>query len=116
MKKFLVLFLSPVSVLEEWMNKPKEERKAEEDRMSVEWKKWIKDNEDSIIEAPAGAGKTKTVNQKGIIDTRNDVMMYAIVKANSHDEAAALFVNHTHLQIPEATIEIMEINPLTGMA
>ena len=34
---------------------------------------------------------------------------YATVEADSHDEAAKLFKDHPHLQIPQATIEIMEV-------
>ncbi len=43
-------------------------------------------------------------------------MLYAIVEADSHDAAAKSFVGHPHLGIPEASIEIMEIHPLPGMA
>ncbi len=113
MKKFLVLFLTPVSVLEEWMKKNPDERKIEEERMSFEWDKWTKDNAANIVEAPAGAGKTKVIGQKGISDTKNDIMMYGVVQAESDDEAAALFVNHPHLQIPESSVEIMAINSFT---
>ena len=72
MNKYLVLYLAPAHVLEEW-------KKTE----------------------PA--------------DGKNDVMLYAIVSAESHDAAAKSFVGHPHLQIPEASIEIMEIHPLPGM-
>ena len=42
-------------------------------------------------------------------------MLYAIVQAESHDAAAAAFKGHPHLQIPEAAIEIMELNALPPM-
>ena len=115
MKKFLVLFLTPVAVLEDWMKTPAEERKAMEDKMSAEWKAWIAANTSSIVDFPAGAGKTKVVSTTGVADTKNNIMMYGTVQANSHDEASALFVGHPHLGIPQATIEIMSINELTGM-
>jgi hypothetical protein len=47
--------------------------------------------------------------------TRNDIMLYAIVDAESHDAAAKTFEGRPHLQIPQASIEVMEINPLHGM-
>jgi len=36
-------------------------------------------------------------------------MLYATVEADSHDAAANTFKGHPHLQIPRASIEIMEI-------
>jgi hypothetical protein len=42
-------------------------------------------------------------------------MLYAIVEAESHDAAAKAFVGHPHLQIPQSSIEVMEIHPLHGM-
>jgi hypothetical protein len=41
--------------------------------------------------------------------------LYAIVEAESHEAAANAFKNHPHLTIPQASIEIMAINPLQGM-
>lgn len=38
MKKFLVLYQAPVSVIEEWMKKSPEERKGEEDKQNHQ--KW----------------------------------------------------------------------------
>ena len=112
MKKFLVLFLTPVSVLDKWMETPEAERKEMEDKMKVEWESWMAAHKDAIVETPSGAGKTKTVSTNGVADTRNDVMMYGVVQAELHELAAQMFVGHPHLQIPEATIEIMVINPM----
>ncbi len=42
-------------------------------------------------------------------------MLYAIAEAESHEAAAKSFEGHPHLQIPESTIEIMEIRPLSQM-
>jgi len=42
-------------------------------------------------------------------------MLYAVVEADSHEAAARTFEGHPHLQIPQSSIEVMEINPLHGM-
>jgi hypothetical protein len=42
-------------------------------------------------------------------------MLYSIVEADSHEAAAKAFEKHPHLQIPESSIEVMAINPMTGM-
>jgi len=41
MAKFLVLYLAPHAVVDEWMKTPPEKRKAEEEKMMSEWKKWM---------------------------------------------------------------------------
>jgi hypothetical protein len=115
MQKFLVVFLTPVKVIENWMNTDPAERKTMEDKMGADWKAWTEKNAAAIVEAPAGAGKTKEISTNGVMDTKNDIMMYGVFQAESHDAMASLFVGHPHLDIPEATIQVMTINPLTGM-
>lgn len=115
MKKFLVLYLAPVSVLEGWAKTDAKERDAMEAKMKDEWQTWMKEHRKMLTEMPAGAGKTKRVTSKGVSDIKNDIMLYGVVEAESHDAAAHIFENHPHLQIPEASIEIMPINPLPGM-
>jgi hypothetical protein len=63
----------------------------------------------------AGVGRTKRVSSQGSTDIKNDIMLYAIIQAESHQAAAKLFEDHPHLQIPQSSIEIMEIHPLHGM-
>jgi hypothetical protein len=107
------LFFAPIAVIEEWKKTPAETRKAAEEKMRGEWGQWMGQHGKSVSDT-AGAGKTKRITATGVADTRNDVMLYSIVQAESHDEAAAMFKGHPHLQIPEASIEVMEINPLSG--
>ena len=114
MKKFLVLYKAPVAVIEEWMKKPPEERKVEEDKMKSEWDTWMKEHGAALKET-AGAGKTKRVTKEGVKDTKNDIMLYSIVEAESPEAVAELFESHPHFEIPEASIEIMPINSLPGM-
>jgi hypothetical protein len=55
------------------------------------------------------------VSSQGSTDIKNDIMLYAIIQAESHEAAAKLFKDHPHLQIPQSSIEVMEIHPLRGM-
>lgn len=112
MSKFLVLYRAPVAVLDEWMSMPEETRKSDEAKMRDEWNQWMEKNASHILET-AGAGKTKRVSGSGVEDARNDVMLYAMVEAESHDAAAQMFTGHPHLQIPESSIEVMAANPLS---
>ncbi|HEX8591652.1 MAG TPA: hypothetical protein VF696_02840 [Candidatus Paceibacterota bacterium] len=111
MAKFLVLYRAPSSVMDTWMQLPEEERKTDMAKMEGQWNEWMAAHKDSLLES-AGSGKTKRVTKSGTEDTRNDIMMYSFVEAESHEAAAQLFEGHPHFEIPEASIEVMPVNPM----
>jgi hypothetical protein len=115
MKKFLVTYLAPASVIDDWKKTEPETRKQAEQKMQGEWRKMDSDHAKMFVDMGAGVGKTKSVTAQGTSDIRNDIMLYTIVTAASHEEAAKTFEGHPHLQIPQSSIEVMEINPLSGM-
>jgi hypothetical protein len=115
MKHFLVTYLAPASVIEEWKKTEPEKRKAAEEKMQAEWRKWMSGHAKVFADKGAGVGRTKRVSSQGSTDIKNDIMLYAIIQAESHQAAAKLFEDHPHLQIPQSSIEIMEIRPLHGM-
>jgi len=115
MKRFLVTYLAPASVVAEWKKTDPDRRKAAEDKMQAEWKKWMNDHAKIFADIGAGVGKTKLVTSQGISDTKNDIMLYSVVEADSHEAAARSFEGHPHLQVPQSSIEIMGIHALPGM-
>jgi hypothetical protein len=115
MKKFLVMYLAPASIIDDWKKTEPEKRKAAEEKMQGEWRTWMRDHTKMFADRGAGVGKTKRVTAQGVADTRNDIMLYAILEAESHEAAAKIFERHPHLQIPQSSIEVMEIHPLPGM-
>src|ERR1700737_485585 len=115
MKKFLGSYLAPPSGIDGRKKTEPGKRKGAEEKMQGEWKKWMSDHATMLVDKGAGVGKTKSVTAQGASDTRNDIMLYAIVEAESHEAAAKTFEGHPHLQIPQASIEVMEIHPLSGM-
>ena len=115
MKRFLVLYLAPSSVLADWAKTDPTQRRAAEEKMQAEWQRWMKAHERLLTDKGAGVGKTKRVTAKGLSDAKNDIMLYAIVEAESHEAAAKTFEGHPHLQIPQSSIEVMEISPLPAM-
>ncbi len=115
MKKFLVTYLAPTSVIDEWKKVEPEKRRQAEEKMQGEWKKWMSDHAKMFVDKGAGVGKTKRVTAQSTSDTRNDIMLYAIVAAESQEAAAKTFQGHPHLQIPKSSIEVMEIKALHGM-
>ncbi len=112
MKKFLVTYLAPASVIDEWKKTEPARRKQEEEKMQGEWKDWMAANGRVFADAGAGVGRTKRITTQGTADARNDIMLYSIMEARSHEAAAKTLEGHPHLQIPQASIEVMEINPL----
>jgi hypothetical protein len=114
MKKYLVLYLVPASVIEDWSKTDPDKRKAAEDKMRGEWNEWMSHYAKMITDTGA-CGKTKHVSSSGTSDTKNDIMLYSCVEAESHEAAAKSFEGHPHLQIPQSSIEVMEIRSITGM-
>lgn len=114
MKKFLVLYLIPASVVEDWSKTDPDKKKAAEDNMRGEWTEWMRENAKKIGDTLA-CGKTKRVTASGTSETKNDIHLYSVVEAESQEAAAKLFEGHPHLQIPQSSIEVMEIRPITGM-
>lgn len=96
------------------MKTPEAERKAAEQKMQAEWRAWTKEHSGIFAEPPAGAGKTKRVTKQGVADVRNDIMLSAVVSADSPEAAGKLFEDHPHLGIPDAWIDVMPINPIAG--
>ncbi len=110
-KKFLALYLAPASVLEDWAKTDPEIRKPAEQKMQAEWQTWMANHAKSITLTEAG-GKTKRVSPNGVADAKNEIMLYSFVEAESHEAAAKMFETHPHLQIPQASIEVMEVRSM----
>ena len=112
-QKFLVLYLIPASVMADWAKTDPAIRQPEEQKMQAAWGKWMGENAKMIISTEA-VGKTKRVTAGGVSDTKNDIILCSFVEAESHDAAAKVFENHPHLQIPQSSIEIMYVRPMSG--
>jgi hypothetical protein len=115
MQKFIVLYMAPAASLESWMKQPEEVRKAEEDKMKTEWDAWVAAHKAMFTGITAGAGKTKRVTEAEVVDVKNDVMMFSIVEAESHDVVVDAFKGHPHFGIPGAWIDVMPAHVLPGM-
>jgi hypothetical protein len=113
-KKFIVMYLIPTAVMDDWKKIDPEKRKPDEEKLMGEWSAWTKDHAKMILDTNAG-GKTKLVTASGVSDFRNDIILYSIVEAGSLEEAAKSLENHPHLQIPQSSIQVMEIRPMNGM-
>jgi hypothetical protein len=87
-----------------------EKRKALEERGIAAWGAWVASNQTAIKDAGGPLGKTKRIGPDGIADVRNNLAAYTIVRAESHEDAAALFRDHPHFSIfPGDAVEVMEV-------
>ena len=112
MSKFFLLYLAPVSAIEQMMsNSNPEQMKAGMDA----WMEWMKKHEKAIVDMGAPLGKTKRVTATSVASVRNEVTGYTIVEAESHDAAAALLVGHPHLNMPGAYVDVLSVTPIPGM-
>ncbi len=111
MKKFLIQYKIPLVELDEWMKKPKEETKDEEEKMMKMWRDWTDKNKENILET-YGTGKTRWLDQNGSKDFRNEIMLISIARGESKEEVAEIFKNHPHLEILKAWIEISDLSEM----
>ena len=111
--KFFVTYQMPHAEMDAWMQTPEDERKAQEAQMESEWNAWMQSHA-NVFSETAGVGKPKRITANGIEDSRNDIMMYSFLEAESLEAAAELFKDHPHFGIPGGWIEVMAVNQDIG--
>ena len=117
MKNFLAIYIGTASGREasEWNRMDADKRKQLEASGIKAWGDWMTTNKDVIVVPGGPLGKTKRAGTDGITDTKNSMVGYVIVKAESHEAAAKMFENHPHFAIfPGDSVEIMECLPIPG--
>lgn len=107
MKNFTVIYMAPVSALEEWMKIPEAQRKDEEAKMRNAWNEWMNAHKNVVLNTIA-LGKTKRLSSSNVEDVKNGMMLSSYVQGESAEAIAEIFKDHPHFGIPGATIEIME--------
>ena len=112
MSKFFLLYLAPVSAIDQMMaNSNPEQMKAGMDA----WMAWGKKAATSIVDMGGPLGKTKRITPAGIEDVSNNIGAYMVVRAASHEAAAKLFENHPHFtKFPGEAVEVMPVLPIPG--
>jgi hypothetical protein len=107
MKKFLVLYRSTVSAMDQMASTTPEQRKAAMEK----WMAWGASAGTSLVEwgAPLGASAVlRGSKAPGFVGG------YSIVQADSLDSAKRLFDAHPHFGTPGASIELLELMPMPG--
>lgn len=117
MNTFLAVFLgSKTSAkMAAWNALPEAERMAKQQQGIAAWHGWAIKHHDSIVVVGGPLGKTKRVGPDGIADISNEMSAYTVVRADSHEAAAKMFVGHPHFSIfPGEAVEIMPVLPIPG--
>ena len=115
MKKFLAIYLGSPASMDKWAGLS-EAAKMDRQKEGIKiWSSWGEKNSKMISDIGNPLGKTKRVDEKGVSDTKNQMTAYTIVEAETHEEAAKIFLKHPHFSIfPGEAIEIMECLSLPG--
>jgi len=117
MKNFLAVYMGSASSPErtKWDALDPASRKEREGAGMKAWSDWMTKHQAVVVTTGGPLGKTKRVSAKGVADIKNEMTGYAVVKADSHTAAAALFESHPHFTIfPGTAVEIMEALPIPG--
>ena len=101
--------MAPNASIDEMMKKSTpEQQKAGMDA----WMGWMEKHKASMTDMGNPLSKNKRVTKGGVSDTRNEVCGYSIVEAASHDEAAALFADCPHFELPGAYVDVLQCMPM----
>jgi hypothetical protein len=95
-----------------WYAMTTEQQKASDEVGLAALKAWDEKHKDSIVYAGGPLGPTKRTSETGVADVVNELTVFVVVRAPSHEAAAKLFENHPHFTIfPCDGVDVM---PLLG--
>lgn len=116
MKEYLAIYLGTPAAMESFRHLPEAERRAREAQGISAWHAWADRHKASIVQMGSPLGRTKRISKAGIEDVRNAMGAWTVVRAESQEAAAALFIDHPHFSIfPGDSVEVMECMSIPGM-
>ena len=79
------------------------------------WGAWAEAREDALVDPGAPLFMKKVVTSQGVEDFTDTKVAYAILEADSHDDAVRIFAEHPHLGLHRGnSIEVLECPPVPG--
>ena len=106
--KYMILYMTPVSAEAQMNVSPEEMKKGMEP-----WIKRQKKNGKAIVDFGPPLGKGTCYDKKGSSKSKSEVTGYSIIEAKDMNRVKTIVANHTHLIMPKASIEVLEIMPMT---
>lgn len=99
----------------EWDALPEAVRREKEQEGIAAWKAWAVKHQAAVVTMGGPLGKTKKVSADGITDISNQLGAFTVVRADSHESAAKIFLNHPHFTIfPGDSVELMPVLAIPG--
>ena|SRR5690606_8392233 len=95
-----------------WFAMSEEEQAAKDKAGLAALARWDEEHAADIVYAGGPLGPTKRVSEDGVADVVNELTVFIVVRAPSHQAAAELFRGHPHFTIfPCDSVDVM---PLLG--
>ena len=95
-----------------WYALSEAEQRATDARGLAALKAWDEAHRDAIVYEGGPLGPTKRTSAEGVADVVNELTVFLVVRAPSHEAAARMFEAHPHFTIfPCDAVEVM---PLLG--
>jgi|GEM_PF-1155930 len=114
MKKFVVVYRVPVEIAEKWKKEtPPEEMKKQDEKLGVEMMAWLKKYDKEIVDKGLPLGKNTRLSVDGVQSVANDMNYYCVIEGESVDDVIAILKDGSHLMIPGAYMDIMEVPHMT---
>ncbi len=116
MKQFLAVYTGAPDAMARWNQLSDAERQQRGMAGMKAWHDWVDRHTQDIVELGGPLSRTKRITKDGITDIRNQLGGFTIVRAESQEAAARLFLDHPHFSIfPGDGVEVMEIMPVPTM-
>ena len=113
MNSYLAIFTGSPAAMDEWNALPESAREERAKRGVAAWRAWAEKHRASIVEGGGPLGRTKRITGDSIIDIRNHMGAFVVVRAESHEMAARMFVDHPHFTFfPGDGVEVMQVLPV----
>lgn len=111
MKKFLVLYRSPISAAEQMAKADPAQAKAGMDA----WLGWAKKSGSALVDLGSPLGETTTFGKGPSTQGPGYVGGYSIMQAESAKALNRLLEEHPHLSQPGTSIQVIEALSIAGM-
>lgn len=116
MKTFLAIYTGSPASMEKWKDLSMAQRQERTAQGFAAWQTWSATNKAAIVQEGGPLGRTKSIDDTGITDIRNNMAAWVVIQAETHEAAAKLFVNHPHFTLfPGDGVEVMECLPVPTM-
>ena len=107
MKKYMILYMGPVSAEEQMTVSEEEKKKGMEP-----WLDWFKKLGKSLVEGGTPLVNGMRFTKDDLVHTKMEVTGYSVVQADDWEALKVLLVDHPHYLIPDGSLEVFEMMPM----